>query len=142
MGRRGFKSRSGQNFFQTFIQLKYDYLGCALSGFLSLYIYILLLLLVFQVLLSVDYTLNFTRLFSEWEPYGIRIESLSANHANQLQPFLRCLTSKKEVCPTTKFDSKLLTDKNSKASLKKTLGLRPQGIFIFHFFHQNNYVHD
>ena len=113
----------------------------SLSLSLSLYIYIYILhlfyyyYLCFQVLLFVDYTLNFTRLFSEWEPYGIRIESLSANHANQLQPFLRCLTSKKEVCPTTKFDCKLLTDKNSKASLKKKLGLRPQGIVIFYFFH-------
>ena len=118
--------------------------GFSLTHSLSIYILQLFYYyyLCFQVLLFVDHTLNFTRLFSEWEPYGIRIESLSANHANQLQPFLRCLTSKKEVCPTTKFDSKLLTDKNSKASLKKTLGLRPQGIFIFHFFHQNNYVHD
>ena len=41
MGGRGFKSRSGKTFFQTFTL---DYLGCALSGFLSLslslYIYI------------------------------------------------------------------------------------------------------
>ena len=50
MGGRGFKSRSGQTFFQKHLLLKYDYLGCALSGFvsytlsLSLYIYMYILL--------------------------------------------------------------------------------------------------
>lgn len=65
--------------------------------------------LAFYVLTSgtINWERNFARHFSEEERYGIRIESLSANKVYKSQPCFGCPASKKEICPTTKFDRKI-----------------------------------
>ena len=60
---------------------------------------------------------NFTRLFRKGIVSHLNRE-LVCQVGLSILTFLACLTSKKEIYPTTKFDSKLLRNKHSKISLK------------------------
>ena len=66
---------------------------------------------------NVQATKNFTRLFRKGIVSHLNRE-LVYQAGLSILTFLACLTSKKEIYPTTKFDSKFLRNKNSKISLK------------------------